>query len=124
MAKNIKFSPLFWPIKLKANVFYILDETRLPQKVKYIKAKNCPEACKAIKEMKTRAVGQVILVLYVFLTVFKKNRNKPREKLFSILCDTAKAINSTRPTLSFKYLTDMVLGWFCAGKDLEKNILG
>lgn len=120
----MKFSPLFWPILLKGKTIHILDETKLPHKVKYIKAKDYLQACKAIKEMKTRAVGQVILVLYIFLIVVKKNRKKPREKLFPILCKVAETINATRPTLSFKYLTDMVLGWHCAGEPLEKNILG
>ncbi|MCX5669642.1 MAG: hypothetical protein NTX89_06010 [Candidatus Omnitrophica bacterium] len=37
----MKFSPLFWPIQLKGNTIHILDETQLPQKLAYIKAKNC-----------------------------------------------------------------------------------
>jgi methylthioribose-1-phosphate isomerase len=120
----MNFSPLFWPIKLQGNTIFILDETLLPHKLKYIKATTPAAACRAIREMKTRAVGQVILVLYVFLTVIRKNKNKKREKLFPILQELSKAINSTRPTLSFRFLTDMVLGWFCAGEPLEKNILG
>jgi len=120
----MRFSPLFWSIQLKGNTIHILDETLLPHKVKYIKAKNYQQACRAIKEMKTRAVGQVILVLYIFLIVIKKNKNKKRGKLFPILQELSQYINATRPTLSFKYLTDMVQGWFCAGEPLEKNILG
>jgi methylthioribose-1-phosphate isomerase len=119
----MKLSPLFWPVQLKGRIIHILDETLLPHKLKYIKAKNYKQACRLIREMKTRAVGQVILVLYIFLTVVRKNQHKPREKLFPILCELAEAINATRPTLSFKYLTDMVLGWHCAGEPLEKNIL-
>ena len=114
----MKFSPLFWPIKLKGNTIYILDETLLPHKVKYIKAKSYQESCKAIKKMKTRAVGQVLLVLYTFLLVVRKNKGKDN------LEKAAKAINATRPTLSFKYLTDMVLGWQSKGVPLEKSIIG
>lgn len=120
--KNFKFSPLFWPIQFKNKAIYILDETLLPHKTKYIKAANCEQACRAIKEMKTRAVGQVILVLYIFLLVIRKNKNK--KNLMPLLHETAAMINTTRPTLSFHYLTDMILGWFCAGQPLEKNILG
>ena len=40
----MKFSPLFWPIQLKGNIIYILDETKLPQKLIYIKAKNYLDA--------------------------------------------------------------------------------
>lgn len=121
-AKKLTFSPLFWPIQLKGSVIHVLDETLLPHKVKYIKARNIEQACRAIKEMKTRAVGQVILVLYIFLLVVRKNKNK--KNITSILHETAEHINTTRPTLSFKYLTDMVLGWHCAGEPLEKNLIG
>ena len=111
----MKFSPLFWPIQLKGNTIYILDETRLPQKLTYIKARNYQDACKAIKEMKTRAVGQVLLVMYTFIL---SNRQKKD------LNKVARAINATRPTLAFKVLTDMVLGWEKSGVPLEKSILG
>lgn len=116
------FSPLFWPIRLKGNTIYILDETALPQKLTYIKAKNYQQACQAIRDMKTRAAGQVILVFYIFLQVIKLNRNE--KNLFTILHKVTKTINSTRPTLHFKYLTDMVLVWAKEGKNLEDNIKG
>lgn len=122
MDKNIKFSPLFWPVQLKEDAIYILDETLLPKKEKYIKATDYKQACLSIKQMKTRAVGQVILVLYTFLMAIRKNKGK--EISFSKLDKIAKAINSTRPTLSFKYLTDMVLGWYKAGMPLDGCILG
>ncbi|MBP7216176.1 MAG: S-methyl-5-thioribose-1-phosphate isomerase [Candidatus Omnitrophica bacterium] len=101
----MKLSPLFWPIELKGNTIRILDETLLPQKVTYLKAKDYKQACKAIKDMKTRAVGQVLLVMYTFLLEIKKNSSLPH------LEKVAQALNTSRPTLSFKMLTDMVLGW-------------
>jgi len=118
----MKLSPLFWPIQLKGNTIYILDETALPQKVVYLKANNYIAACKAIKEMKTRAVGQVILVFYIFLMVIRQQKGK--KDMLAVLKKVAKAINATRPTLSFKFLTDMVLGWAQGGAPLEKCILG
>jgi len=111
----MKFSPLFWPIQLKGNTIYILDETQLPQKLTYIKVKNYQQACSAIKQMKTRAVGQVLLVMYTFILSKRQNKN---------LIKVAAAINATRPTLSFKFLTDMVLGMERSGAPLEKSILG
>ncbi|MFA5063116.1 MAG: S-methyl-5-thioribose-1-phosphate isomerase [Candidatus Omnitrophota bacterium] len=113
----MKFSPLFWPIQFKNGIIYILDETLLPHKLTYIKAKNYQEACRAIKEMKTRAVGQVILVMYIFLQLLEQGKKKDLVKV-------AQAINSTRPTLSFKFLTDMVLGWAKSGAPLDKCITG
>jgi len=118
----MKFSPLFWPVELKGNTIHILDETLLPRKVKYIKARNEKQACAAIKEMKTRAVGQVVLVFCIFLLVLKRNAKK--KDLKNILFKLADNINTVRPTLSFKYLTDMILGWLVAGAPLEKSILG
>lgn len=118
----MKLSPLFWPIKFQNNTIRILDETRLPEKLTYIKAKSCQEAAKAIKEMRTRAVGQVILVMYVFLMVIRQN--KRRKNLLPILNKVAQVLNATRPTLSFRFLTEMVLAWAKAGQPLEKNISG
>ncbi|MCX5714915.1 MAG: S-methyl-5-thioribose-1-phosphate isomerase [Candidatus Omnitrophica bacterium] len=111
----MKFSPLFWPIQYKKGIIYILDETLLPQKLNYIKAANYQQACKAIKEMKTRAVGQVILVFYTFLQALRQKKD---------LAKVAAALNATRPTLSFRYLTEMVLGWQKSGIPLQMSILG
>lgn len=119
--RKLKFSPLFWPVELKKDTLYILDETLLPHKVKYIKVKNYLAACRAIKEMKTRAVGQVLLVMYTFLLVIRKNKGKVN---LTLLRKVAKVLNSTRPTLAFKFLTDMVLDWAKAKLPVEKLILG
>jgi len=118
----MEYSPLFWPIEYKDGRISILDETLLPGQVKYLLAEDYQQACLAIKEMKTRAVGQVILVFYIFLMVIQQNKDK--KDLMPVLNQVAEAINATRPTLSFKYLTDMVLGWQQSGAPLEKSILG
>jgi len=118
----MKESPLFWPIRFKDNTIYILDERLLPQKVSYIKVKDLKGACQAIKQMKTRAVGQVLLVLYAFLLVINKNKHK--KNLLPILEKAARNINNTRPTIHLKILTDLVLGFAKAKAPLAKNILG
>jgi len=118
----MKYSPLFWPIQLKGNTIHILDETLLPAKIRYIKVRNYQQAAAAIKQMKTRAVGQVILVFYTFLLVIRQNKGK--KNLSALLKRVAKAINASRPTLPFKVLTDMVLGWAKSRAPLERCILG
>lgn len=119
----MKHSPLFWPIELKGSTIYILDETRLPEKLAYLKAKNYRQAIRAIKEMKTRAVGQVLLVMYVFLQAIKQQRGK--KDIIGFLEKIAAEINAARPTLPFKVLTDMVLEWAMASDvSLGKNISG
>lgn len=120
--KTMKLSPLFWPIQLKRKLIYILDETKLPQKTVYIKAANYKQACAAITQMKTRAVGQVLLVMYTFLLEIEKLDTN--ENILPVLEQVAEALNESRPTLSFKLLTDMVLAWAKAGQPLEKCILG
>lgn len=117
----MKFSPLFWPIELKGNTLYILDETLLPHKLAYIKAKTYQEAAKAISQMKTRAFGQVALVFYTFLLVGKQNKDK--RNILPLFKKVAQTLNATRQTLPFKFLTDMVLAWAEEG-DVEKKING
>lgn len=117
----MKFSPLFWPIKLKGNTLFVLDETLLPEKIKYIKVRNYRQASLVIRQMKTRAVGQVLLVIYAFLQLI---RQAPLRKNLTLeLKRAAHTLNASRPTLPFKILTDMVLGWAKANEPLERNIL-
>lgn len=118
--KKLKFSPLFWPVRKRGGQIYVLDETLLPGRLKYLKVKNYRDSCRLIKNMKTRAVGQVLLVLYTFIMVFDKNRDK--KNLAEILNKAATALGNSRPTLSFKYLTAMVMGWFKEGGELDKKI--
>jgi methylthioribose-1-phosphate isomerase len=116
------FSPLFWPVELKGETISAIDETKLPQRLIYFKIKNYQEACQAIKSMKTRAIGQVLLVFYTFLLHVR--RVKEEKKLLPTLSLIAKSLNATRPTLPFKFLTDMVLDWGKEPSTVEKNIKG
>jgi len=118
----MRFSPLFWPVKLQGKTILILDETALPQKIVYLSSHGYPDSCAAIKNMKTRAVGQVLLVMYTFLLEIEKHRNA--KTLVSHLEKVARSLNATRPTLSFKMLTDMVLGWARSGAPLAPTITG
>ncbi|MCA9402129.1 MAG: hypothetical protein KC713_10900, partial [Candidatus Omnitrophica bacterium] len=53
----IKESPLFWPAEIKGGAMHVLDETLMPENVKYIKVTTAREAVKVIRDMKTRAFG-------------------------------------------------------------------
>src|SRR4030042_2289993 len=118
----MEFSPLFWPVEIKGETISVLDETKLPQRLVYLKIKNYQEAWQAIKSMKTRAIGQVLLVFYTFLLHVR--RVKEKKKLLPTLTLIAKSLNATRPTLPFKFLTDMVLAWGDEPSRVEKNIKG
>ena len=133
---KIKESPLFWPAHLKGNVLYVLDETLIPAKVKYIAVKNTREAVKVIRTMKTRAFGQFLVVLNTFSVEIKNaeatGRSPLQAKLLKRIEFTAAALNASRPTFPFAEVTGIVVGWarkaLAEGKDVAavvgKNIEG
>ena len=65
--EKIQESPLFWPARFERNILLVLDETQLPQKLHYIQVKTTDEAVEVIRQMKTRAFGQFLVVLNTFL---------------------------------------------------------
>ncbi len=115
------FPLLFWPVFLKGDTIYVLDEAKLPHKTEYIRVQGYRKAVSVIKQMKTRAVGQVLLVLYTYLYIYRNTKNK--KYLQSKFKKISDEFNTARPTLSFRYLTDMVYSWQESGQDIEKNIL-
>jgi len=117
----MKFSPLFWPVSLKGNVIRVLDETSLPGRPRYLAVTGYRQSVQVIKRMQTRAVGQVLLVMYTFLLESAKRGGKAE---YGLLEEVSAALNSARPTLPFKMLTGMVLGWAKAGAPVEKSIGG
>ncbi len=125
----MKISPLFWPVELKGNTIFILDETLLPEKTKYIKAKTYLDCCRAIRQMKTRAVGQVSIVFYMFLLELKNCKSCSREHLKKRFKKISQEIESSRPTFPFYVFTSMVLGWLESmegdiSEQLEKKLRG
>lgn len=114
---NIKESPLFWPAKLSAgakglsSVLHVLDETQIPGRLIYVQVKSTKDAVKVIREMKTRAFGQFLVVLNTFLLELTKNKSASDEKLVSIIRQTANALNNSRPTFPFSEVTSVVVGW-------------
>ena len=73
----MKESPLFWPAKLEGKVLKVLDESLIPSKIKYVPVKNVKDAVKVIREMKTRAFGQFLVVLNTFLLESGDTRRNP-----------------------------------------------
>ncbi len=112
----MKESPLFWPAYLKGDAIFVLDETLIPRKVHYIKVKNVRQAVKVIREMKTRAFGQFLLVLNTFLLELNKvGATRRVAPTFGVilkrLAQTAHALNNSRPTFPFSEVTGIVLHW-------------
>jgi len=57
-------SPLFEPVLWEGHGFKILDETLIPERTQYIRIDQVSQAIGAVREMKTRAFGQVLTFLY------------------------------------------------------------
>ena len=107
----MKESVLFWPVKLKGRTLYILDETKIPQKVSYLKIRDYRAAVRAVVDMKTRAFGQFLTVCYAFVLEMLKAKSLPREAQMRLLEEVARAFNQSRPTFPFEEVTGMVLGF-------------
>ena len=56
---QIPDSPLFCPAIWREDHFQLLDETLLPQATTYLTVRCVAEAVSAVRDMKTRAYGQV-----------------------------------------------------------------
>lgn len=117
----MRYSPLFWPVQLKGRTIRVLDETALPERLTYLEVRNLEQACTAIRTMKTRAVGQVLLIFYTFLLHLRTTKEK--SPLLPTLARMADRIIATRPTMAFRVLTDLVLSWAREGEDVAQHIM-
>ncbi len=117
--QTIKESPLFWPARLEGSTLLVLDETLIPQKLHYIKVKNAKQAVKVIRDMKTRAFGQFLVVFNTFLLEIN-NSKETDGALVKRLEKTAQALNNSRPTFPFAEVTSIIVGW--AHKALSEHL--
>ena len=107
-----KQSPLFEPVLWEGGRFKILDETLLPWKVDYISVGELSQALQAVKEMKTRAFGQVLTFLYSAASVAKEYRMKDPKPLRERFQQLAEEFTEARPTFDFRGLASFLLEWF------------
>ncbi len=124
MQMKIKESPLFWPAYLKGNILFVLDETRIPEKLQYIKVRDVKEAVEVIRQMKTRAFGQLLVVLNSFLLELENNKSLSSLKLMKHLTRVAQNLNKSRPTFPFAEVTGMVLFWAQEALKSQQDIRG
>ncbi len=124
--KHPKESPLFWPAKLRGSILKVLDETQIPEKLEYIDVTSTAGAVKVIKQMKTRAFGQFLVVLNTFLLELRKNEALSDKALLRKLKRTATQLNNSRPTFPFAEVTSIVIRWgeeaVAQGRDLRKTV--
>ncbi|MBI3314704.1 MAG: hypothetical protein HYZ86_02005 [Candidatus Omnitrophica bacterium] len=98
-------SPLFWPAHIKGNTLYVLDETLVPSKIKYIPVRNVKGALAVIRDMKTRAFGQFLVVLNAFLLELGHKGD-----LLAYVQKVAEQLNDSRPTFPFAEVTGIIVG--------------
>lgn len=105
-------SPLFAPVLWEGSQFKILDETLLPWKVQYLTVKEPSEAVRAVKEMKTRAFGQVLTFIYTAALVAKNRREKDPAALKRGLDQLTEQFALARPTFDYRGLSLFFSEWF------------
>jgi methylthioribose-1-phosphate isomerase len=88
-------SPLLFPVYMKDDVVYVLDETRIPFKEEFIEVRSFSEACEVLASMKTRSLGQVLLFLYTCAC-------------FAPVDEVVRRFKERRPTFDFPLLGEMV----------------
>jgi methylthioribose-1-phosphate isomerase len=103
------FPPLAWPAELHDDHFMLLDESRVPDTVEYIRIDDCDGAVAAIRAMQTRAFGQLLTVFYALILTARKSASSAT--LQGAMDTACEALNASRPTFAFQHYTDRVRAW-------------
>jgi methylthioribose-1-phosphate isomerase len=104
-------SPLFEPVLWHGQGFKILDETQVPDKIEYLNVGEIAEAIAAVREMKTRAFGQVLTFLYSGALLAQKNAGESSSALRCRLAEMTEQFCAARPTFDFRGLGYFFDGW-------------
>jgi methylthioribose-1-phosphate isomerase len=104
-------SPLFEPVLWEGRGFKILDETLIPERIEYIRIDQVVQAIDAVREMKTRAFGQVLTFLYSGAMLARDYRGDDPSPLRDQLADMTERFCAARPTFDFKGLGDFFSRW-------------
>lgn len=99
-------SPLFEPVLWQGDGFKILDEIQLPDKLVYLEVREVGQALGAVREMKTRAFGQVLTFLYSGALLAERYRGKEAAPLRRQLAEMTRQFCDARPTFDFRGLGD------------------
>jgi methylthioribose-1-phosphate isomerase len=121
--KNMELPLLARSAWIEDDEIVVLDETSLPDRIKYIRCKDYKDVVNVIKGMKTRAYGQVLTSLLALVITAKRSSKK---ELFKNLNEARESIQRSRPTFPFKSFLDPVLLNITEDTDaneVEKRIL-
>jgi methylthioribose-1-phosphate isomerase len=112
-------SPLFEPVLWKGDGFKILDETLIPERIEYILVTRISQALEAVRDMRTRAFGQVLTFLYSAALVAEHFDGPEPEPLRKRIEEMTRQFCDARPTFDFKGLGDYILKRFA---DLPSSV--
>jgi methylthioribose-1-phosphate isomerase len=105
-------SPLFEPVLWEGTGFKILDEIQVPEKIEYIPITEVEPALNAVREMKTRAFGQVLTFLYSGVLIAQGYEGKAPGPLRERLAQMTQQFCEARPTFDFRGLGSFIEEWF------------
>ena len=88
--------------------FKILDEIQVPEKLEYIEVTEVAQALDAVREMKTRAFGQVLTFLYSDALVAQQYHGDEPAPLRERLAQLTEQFCDVRPTFDFRGLGSFV----------------
>jgi len=104
-------SPLFEPVLWEEHGFKILDETLIPERIEYIRIDEVSQAIDAVREMKTRAFGQVLTFLYSGALLAREYQGDDPAPLRGQLAQMTQRFCAARPTFDFNGLGDFFSNW-------------
>jgi methylthioribose-1-phosphate isomerase len=107
-------SPLFEPVLWEEHGFKILDETLIPDRIEYIRIDEVSQAIDAVREMKTRAFGQVLTFLYSGALLAREYQGDDPAPLRDQLMQMTQRFCAARPTFDFNGLNDFFSKWIAA----------
>ncbi len=105
-------SPLFEPVLWQGSGFKILDESLVPEKIDYIEVSDIAGALDAVREMKTRAYGQVLTYLYSAALMAERYEGKEAGPLRDRIAEMTRDFCAVRPTFDFNGLGSFFEEWF------------
>jgi methylthioribose-1-phosphate isomerase len=104
-------SPLFEPVLWHGPGFSILDETRVPEEIRHIEVTEVGQALAAVRDMKTRAFGQVLTFLYSGALLAENFSGADDSRLRRSLADMTEQFCAARPTFDFRGLGAFFEDW-------------
>jgi methylthioribose-1-phosphate isomerase len=105
-------SPLFEPVLWERGSFRILDETLLPEQIQYIRVTDVSQAVDAVREMRTRAFGQVLTFLYSGALLAQNYHGKEVQPLRESMNRLTQQFCQARATFDFRGLGQYFDDWF------------